>query len=155
MKKKYREFLEEEKRRRVASMTERVIQAEPLGPWLPPGWSRSALRRLVARLRAGVICPVDSEIPPDVLAAMIEKAIEQHRMVKSLAVDMMEYAALYRLLEWMDEVERKKRLVASFHRLKKSPEANDPESPVAQRVRRFHRERRNAFGRPRRRRKRG
>jgi hypothetical protein len=53
------------------------------------------------------------------------------------------------------ESERLRRSVAGFHALKKSPEAADPESPVAEKVRRLNRERRNELGRPRKRRRGG
>jgi hypothetical protein len=48
-------------------------------------------------------------------------------------------------------VERFRRSVTGFHHLKKSPEAADPASPVAEKVRRIHRTRKNELGRRRKR----
>jgi len=69
--------------------------------------------------------------------------------VKLIVDESREFDEMYRSFVEKDEAERARRHIAAFHRLKKSPEARDPESPVAQRVRRIHRARRNAFGRPR------
>jgi len=65
---------------------------------------------------------------------------------------MIQFREIVRELRERDEAARAKRFVAGFHRLKKSAEASDPESNVAQRVRRMHSARRNMLGRPRRRR---
>ena len=151
MKTKDREFLNAEIGRRLESMLQRFGQAPPLVPWLRPGMSYASLRRTAARLRAGVIRPSDPRISPYVLADMIERAIEQELLVKLVAMEMRELGGISRSREEKNAAEREKRYVAAFHRLKKSPEASDPESPAAQRVRHIHRRRRNALGRPRRR----
>lgn len=151
MKKKDREFLQAEIGIRLESMLRRFGQAPPLVPWLRPGMSYSSLHRTAARLRAGVIRPSDPRVSPYVLADMIERAIEQELLVKLVAMEAREVDGMYRSLEEKNAAEREKRYVAAFHRLKKSPEASDPESPAARRARRIHRARRNGLGRPRRR----
>jgi hypothetical protein len=146
---KDREFLNAECGERLESMLRRIGQVKAVVPWLRPGMSYSALRRTAARLRAGVIRPDDPRVSPILLAEMIERAIEQELLVKLIVQESREYGEIYRSFVEKDEAERARRYVASFHRLKKSPEARDPETPVAQRVRRIHRARRNALGRPR------
>jgi len=153
MKTKDREFLNAESGRRLESMLARFSSAPALVPWLRPGLSYSALRRTAARLRAGAIRVVDPRIPPLVLADAIETSIAQELLAKSVAVEMIEFSRMVQEVQERDEAERARRFVAGFHRLKKSPEARVPENPVAQRVRRIHRARRNALGRPRKRRR--
>ena len=152
MRAKNREFLDAACGEHLESMLRRMGQAPPLVPWLRPGMSYSALRRTVARLRAGVIRPNDPRVSPILLADIIERAIEQELLVKLIVEEGREYQQIYRSITEKEQAERARSRVAAFHRLKKSPEARDPESPVAQRVRRIHRARRNALGRPRRRR---
>ena len=153
MKAKDREFLDAESGRRLESMLQRFASVRELVPWLRPGLSYCDLRRTAARLRAGAIRLIDPRISPHMLADVIERAIAQELLVKSVATEMIQFNEIVRELREKDEVERARRFVAGFHRLKKSPEASDPESKVAQRVRRMHRARRNMLGRPRRGRK--
>jgi hypothetical protein len=153
MKTKDRDFLNAESGRRLESMLQRFSSATVLVPWLRPGLSYSALRRTAARLRAGAIRVVDPRIPPHVLADVIEKSIAQEMLVKSVAMEMIEYRRMVEEFREKYEAERARRFVAGFHRLKKSPEASDPDSKVAQRVRRIHRARRKEIGRPHKRRK--
>lgn len=149
MKTKDREFLIAESGRRLESMLDRFSSVTVLVPWLRPGLSYSALRRTAARLRAGAIRVADPRIPPHLLADVIEKSIAQELLVKSVATEMIEYSRMAQEIRERDEAERARRFVAGFHRLKKSPEASDPESPVADRVRRIHRTRRKELGRGR------
>lgn len=153
MRAKDREFLDAEGTRRMESMLGHIAQAPPFVPWLRPGMSHSALRRTAARLRAGVIRPEDPRVSPLMLADLIEQAIERELLVKLIVEEAREYDEMCRSIEEKAEEERARRYVAAFHRLKKSPEASDPESPAAQRVRRLHRSRRHALGRPRKRRR--
>jgi len=155
MKAKDREFLHAETGRRLESMLQRFSSVEELVPWLRPGQSYSDLRRTAARLRAGAIRVIDPRISPQILADVIEKSIAQELLVKSVAMEMSQFNQMLQELREKQEAERARRFVAGFHRLKQSPEARDPESKVAQRVRRIHRARRNELGRPRRRRKNG
>jgi hypothetical protein len=53
------------------------------------------------------------------------------------------------MLEERHAAERRRSFVAGFHRLKKSLEAKDPESPAAARLRRMHRTRRKELRRTR------
>lgn len=151
MKAKDREFLNAESGRRLESMLQRFASVEAVVPWLRPGLSYSALRRTAARLRAGTIRLIDPRISPHMLADVIEKAIAQELLVKSVAMEMSQFNQIVQDLREREEAARARRFVAGFHRLKKSPEASDPESKVAQRVRRMHRARRNKLGRPRKR----
>ena len=155
MKAKDREFLDAESGRRLESTLQRFASVKELVPWLRPGLSYSALRRTAARLRARTIRLIDPRISPQMLADVIEKAIAQELLVKSVATEMIQFSEVVRELREKDEAARARRFVAGFHRLKKSPEASNPESKVAQRVRRIHRARRNKLGRPRKRRRRG
>ena len=149
---KNREFLQQETGRRLESMLRRMGQVRHLAPWLvDPDPDYAALRRTVHRLRTGAIHSLDPRIPSRVLADLIERSIAQDMLVKSIARDMHEYKEISREVEEKDELARLRSMVAGFHRLKKSPEASDPDSPTAQRVRRIHRERRNELGRPRKR----
>jgi hypothetical protein len=134
-------------------MLQRFSSVPVLVPWLRPGLSHADLRRTAARLRAGTIRVIDPRIPPSVLADVIETSIAQELLARSVAMEMIEYSRIMQELREKDEAERARRFVAGFHRLKKSPEARDPESKAAQRVRRIHRARRNALGRPRKRRR--
>jgi hypothetical protein len=146
---RHREFLQAETGRRLESMLSRFGQVREVVPWLRPGQSHSSLRRTAARLRSGAIRGLDPRIPAHVLADTIEKSIAQELLVKSVLAEMRELDQLFRECEEKEETARGRRLVAGFHRLKKSPEASDPESPAAQRVRRTSRERRNEMGRGR------
>jgi hypothetical protein len=151
MKTKDREFLQAESGRRLESMLQRFSSVTVLVPWLRPGLSHADLRRTAARLRAGVIRVIDPRIPPDMLADVIEQSIAQELLVKSVAAEMIEFGQMVHEIREKAEAERARRFVAGFHRLKKSPEASDPDSKAAERVRRIHRERRKALGRPRKR----
>ena len=116
-------------------------------PCVPPWVTYAELRRMVARLRSGKMRG-DPRIPPNAMADFIEASIEQDMMVHAVTMAAREEAELARALEQRKEAERARRAVAGFHRLKQSAKA-DPESPVAEKVRRLHRMRRNALGRPR------
>jgi hypothetical protein len=142
MKAKDREFLNAESGRRLESMLQRFSSVSVLVPWLRPGLSHSALRRTAARLRAGAIRVVDPRVSPVLLADVIEKSIAQEQLAKSVAMEMLAFNQMVEDFREESENERARRFVASFHRLKKSAEASDPESKVAQRVRRIHRLRR-------------
>jgi DNA-binding transcriptional regulator PaaX len=117
---------------------------------LVPSWVTYAeLRRMVARLRSGKMRG-DPRIPPNAIADFIETSMEQDMMVQGVTMAAREQVGIERELEQRNEAERARRAVAGFHRLKQSAKA-DPESPVAEKVRRIHRLRRNALGRPRKR----
>ncbi len=132
-------------------MFRRFSQAREVVPWLRPGQSHAALRRTVARLRAGKIHNIDPRIPSHVMAGIIEKSIAQDLMMQTVIEEARELKQMFLECEEKEETARGRSLVAGFHRLKKSPEAADPDSPAAEKVRRLNRERRNELGRPRRR----
>jgi len=148
MRAKDREFINAEGGWRLESMLRRLGAVTGLVPWLRPGQSYSDLRRTAARLRNGTIRVIDPRVSPTLLADIIEKAVAQELLVKTIAMEMLEYRHLVAEFREKYEAERVRRSVAGFHRLKKSPEAKDPESKVAQKVRRIHRKRRKEMGRP-------
>ena len=151
MNSKHREFLQQETGKRLQSMFRRFSQAREVVPWLRPGQSYSALRRTVARLRAGKIHNIDPCIPSHVLADIIEKSIAQDLMMQTVIEEARELKQMFQECEEKEESARGRSLVAGFHRLKKSPESADPDSASAEKVRRINRERRNELGRPRKR----
>jgi hypothetical protein len=79
--------------------------------------------------------------------------MEQDMMVRGVTMAAREQSEIERELLRKEEEERARQSVEGFHLLKKSPEAADPESPVAEKVRRIHRERKNELGRRRKRRR--
>jgi hypothetical protein len=91
-------------------------------------------RRTAARLRAGEIHNIDPRIPSHVLAAIIEKSIAQDLMVQSVVEEGRELDRPFQECERKEETARGRSLVAGFHRLKKSPEASDPDSPSAEKA---------------------
>lgn len=119
-------------------------------PCVPRWVTYAELRRMVARLRSGKMRG-DPRIPPNAFADFIEASIEQDMMVHAVTMAAREETEIERELQQKKEAERARRAVAGFHRLKQSAKA-DPESPVAEKVRRIHRLRRNGLGRPRKRR---
>jgi hypothetical protein len=152
MRTKDREFLNEDWSRRFASVARRIAESGDIAfvPSLRPGLSLSALRRTVARLRSGAIRPADPRVSPLLLADLIEKGIAKELLVRWIVAELGGNHALHDEIEERDEQERVRRLVAGFHRLKKSCEAGDADSRAVQRLRRLHRKRRNELGRPRR-----
>jgi len=144
-----RQFLFEENGRRLMSMLQRFSQVRELAVRLPPGMSHSDLRRTAARLRNGTIRGIDPRIPPSALAAAIEASVAQDQLARSVAMDMIEYRRMSEAVDRKEAAERARQFVAGFHQLKKAPEASDPESSVADEVRRINRTRRKEHGRAR------
>jgi hypothetical protein len=151
MRTKDREFLQEDWRRRFAAVAQRIAEVGELAfvPTPGPGLSLAALRRTVARLRSGAIRPSDPRVSPLLLADLMEMGIEKELLVRWIVAELGGNVALGREIEERGEEERVRRLVAGFHRLKKSCKAEDADSAAAQRLQRLHRERRNELGRPR------
>lgn len=147
----FTEFLQQEFGKRLETMFKRFSQVREVVTWLRPGLSHSALRGKAARLRAGKIHNIDPRIPSHIMAGLIEKSIAQDLMVQQVVDEAREFRQMVQEFEEMEETARGRSLVAGFHRLKKSPEAEDPESPAAEKVRRLNRERRNELGRGRKR----
>jgi hypothetical protein len=148
-----RQILLEEGRRELLSMLQRMAETKELVPWLRPGQSESDLRRTAARLRAGAIPGLDPRIPPSAIAEAIEKSLAQEHLVRSIAMKMIEGRRKWEELHAREEADRVQELAAGLIRLKKAPEASDPDSPAAEEVRRLHRLRRKEHGRPRTRKK--
>jgi acyl-coenzyme A synthetase/AMP-(fatty) acid ligase len=151
MKVRDREHLNAESERRLESMLERIGEMDEDVPWLPVGMSYAALRRMAARLRSGKTRSVNPRMTANELADLIEKSIAQSLLVRSFALETLELNEMERELEQREEEERARHFVSRLHSLKKSPEAADPESPAAQKVRQLNRQIRNELGRPRKR----
>ena len=120
-------------------------------PFVPSWVTYAKLRRMVSRLRSGKMRG-DPRIPPHALADLMEASMKQDMMVGDVTTAAREQTKIERELEQRKEAERARRAVAGFHRLKKAAKAADPESPVAEKVRRIHRIRKKALGRRRKRR---
>ena len=78
-------------------------------------------------------------------------SLEQEEAVRTLAARLRERDEVELEYQELEQADRAARLAASLLRLKSRPEANDPESPVAKKVRELNRRRRNELGRPRKR----
>lgn len=107
--------------------------------------STAVLRRILARLRVGEIIPGDPDLSPQEAIQRLEKEIAWRETLRTIIVEGDAY--LEQLAK--TDVQRERRRVAAFHRLKKSPEATDPQSPAAQRLQRIHRLRRRTSRRSR------
>ncbi len=118
---------------------------------IPPWETYAGMHRKIERLRAGKVSGLDPPIPPLLLADLMELSLEREIITRSVVADMKGLTDLERKINGRSDSERFRRSVAGFHTLKKSPEAADPESPEAEKVRRVSRERRNELGRPRKR----
>jgi hypothetical protein len=121
-------------------------------PGIPPWVTYAELRRMAARLRSGKMRG-DPRIPPNDLADLIERSIRQDQLVRGILKAERDQMAFERECDQKDEANRRRGLRAGFHRLKSSPQAADPDSPVAKKVRSLNRKLRNELGCPRKRRK--
>ena len=155
-----REYINAASKRHSESFLQRaggyVMKVQALGvmvPNLPPWETYASMRRKIERLRAGKVQGLDPRIPREALARLMELSIEKDMITRSVLADMDDQRDLERRITERLDVERFRRSVAGFHTLKKSPEAADPESPVAEKVRHLSRRRRNELGRSRKRRR--
>jgi hypothetical protein len=151
-----REYLNAEAGRRLESMLRRfgehAMKAQALGvmvPWMPPWETYASMRRKVERLRAGKVRGLDPRVPQLALADLMELSIEKEMVVRSVVADMDDYGDIERRINERLDAERFRRSVAGFHTLKKSPEASNPDSPIAEKVRQLHRRRKKEEGRGR------
>ena len=153
-----REYINSQAGERLESMLRRfgehAMKVQALGvmaPLIPPWETYASMRRRIERLRAGKVRGLDPRIPPLALADLMELSLEREMITRSVVADMDDQRNLERRINERLESERFRRSVAGFHALKKSPEAADPESPVAEKVRRMHRARKKKLGRGRKR----
>ncbi|HSY52318.1 MAG TPA: hypothetical protein VLC46_26180 [Thermoanaerobaculia bacterium] len=133
---------------------EHAMKVEALGvmiPDMPPWETFAGMRRKIERLRAGKVRGLDPRVPLLLLADVMELSLEKAIITRLVVADMNGQTELERSINERLVAERLRRSVAGFHALKKSPEAADPESPVAEKVRRIHRERKKEQGRGRKR----
>jgi hypothetical protein len=97
MRRKDREFLIGEARKRLQSMCVRFEQIRGAFPWLAPSMTYAEVRRTVSRLREGAFQSREPDIPSDELADLLEGAIEKDILVRSILKEMDELAALQKL----------------------------------------------------------
>jgi hypothetical protein len=122
------------------------------GRWGRP--SGANLRRTAARIRSGALTIRNPELQPLELAEVLEEMADGE-FFESLKSEALDDERMRRESEDQERAERERDLVAELCRLKKLPEARDPESAVAKKVRELHRLRKNELGRPRKRKKKG
>jgi len=137
--------------KRAGEYATKVQELGVMVPNLPPWETYASMRRKIERLRAGKVQGLDPRIPREALARLMELSIEKDMITRSAVADVDDRRELERRITERLEVERFRRSVAVLHTLKQSPEATDPESPVAEKVRHLSRQRRNKLGRPRKR----
>ncbi len=136
-----------------------MVERTNAAPVLPEPWHSAGLpgrdesdadiRRTVARLRAGVIQPVDSTVDPIELAGILEDRLEWRRLAIEIIREMSEMCELISAETGRVEAELVEGAVANLNAGKQLPEANDPTSPLSQLIRRIDRARRHDLGRPR------
>ena len=152
MRAKAHEYLNTEEGKGVEELLRNYGMLKDEVPLIPPSVTYAELRRTAARLRSGKMRG-DPRIPPNDLADLIERSIKQDQLLRGMAMAEREQSEFERECDQRDEANRRRGLRAGFHRLKSSPQAADPESPVAQKVRSLNRKLRNELGAPRRRKK--
>ena len=89
----------------------------------------------------------------DSIDVKADPGVSQEEVVRNLAATLRERDEVEREYQELERTDRAARLAASLLRLKSMPEADDPESPVAKKIRELNRRRRNELGRPRKRQK--
>ena len=153
MKRKDRETPDLGWEERIEAAYLRIKAGLPPLPWLPNLPTLTGLRRQVRRARAGVVAPGNPRIPTRAWADTIEQGIvmnvlereETRKRIEEKKRQEAEYQA--KVLEynrwWMDV----------YRKLKRLPEASDPDSEVGAQVLAMKRELRKLRGRPRKRRK--
>lgn len=149
-----REYLNAEAGVRLESMLRRfgehAMKVQEMGvmvPRMPPWETLAGMRRKLERLRAGKVRGLNPLVPPDRLADLMALSIEKEMLIRSVVDEMDEHRQIERRINERLESERFRRSVANFHTLKKSPEAADPDSPTAEKVRQIHRTRKKEEGR--------
>jgi hypothetical protein len=134
--------------RRVAAAVERLrtTPVPPGFPWLLPGETEASVRRTIARLRAGTIVPADLAIDPLEHADLKEKQ-QAYRLVAGEVFDELKDIGLF-LRADLDsaEAELLAGAIATLNAAKQLPGAKDPDSEIAQSIRRMDRARRHDTG---------
>jgi hypothetical protein len=97
MRRKDREFLIGETRKRLQSMFLRFEQIREAFPWLAPSMTYAEVRRTVTRLREGAFHSREPDIASNELADLLEGAIEKDTLVRSMLKEIDELTALRRL----------------------------------------------------------
>ena len=135
--------------RRFGEFAAKVQALGVMVPNMPPWETYAGMRRKIERLRAGKVQNLDPRIPRLALADLMELVVEKEMVLRSVRADIDEQRDLEQRINERLDVERFRRSVTSFHTLKKSPEASDPDSPAAEKVRQIHRWRKREEGRGR------
>ena len=120
------------------------------GRWGRP--SGASMRRTAARIRTGKLPVPNADVPPSELAEVLEEMAAQ-ALLESVKNETLEFERRCRELDEQEHARRKRAVVAELYRLKRSFEASNPESPVAERIRELNRYLRKELGRPRTRKK--
>ena len=139
-----------EEQARHPELPARVSHARERGRWGRP--SGASIRRTAARVRAGAFPGLNPEVQPSEYAEVLEEMADQE-FLESVKNETLEFERACRELDEQERARRERAVVAELYRLKKSAEASDPESPVAERVRQLNRYLRKELGRPRKRKK--
>ena len=142
-----KDHLSEEQGRRP-ELPARLSPARERGRWGRP--SGASMRRTAARLRAGAIPGLDPEIQPSEVADVLEELVHED-FLESVKNETLEFERRCRELDAKQRARRERAVVAELYVLKKSAEARDPKSPIAERVRQLNRLLRNDHERPRKR----
>lgn len=99
MRKKHREILIEERRRRFLWMFHRVAGQTQLYPRLGPGVTHAQVRRTINRLRSGATHSLEPDMSSDILADVLEGSIAQDTMMREVVAEMDELTELERRLK--------------------------------------------------------
>ncbi len=147
-----------EEKEHLGEETSRHVQLDERLPQVREGrWSRpsaSNMRRTAARIRSGALLIRNPEVQPSEIADVLEDLVNEE-FFQSLKSEALDNERMCREYEEKERAKREQSLVAELCRLKKLPEARDPGSAVAKKVRELHRLRKNELGRPRKRKKKG
>ena len=144
-----RDFPDSEWEARIEAAYRRTLQGLPPVPWLPRMVDIEALRRQVARARAGVVEPENPNISTRAWADTLEQGIvmnvlENRQQRKEIAEEKQREA-----LDRQLAIEHNKRWFKILKILKKLPDAADPNSEIAAQIRLMERELRQLRNRPR------
>ena len=99
MRKKQREILIQERRRRLLWMFGRVAGQTQLYPRLGPGVTHAQVRRTINRLRSGATHSLEPDMTSDVLADVLEASIAQDTLMREVVAEMDELTELERRLK--------------------------------------------------------
>ncbi len=137
-----------EVKRRIAAAVERLgaTPVPPGIPWLLAGEPEASVRRTIARLRAGTSVPADPTVDPLELADLKEEQAAYRAVAAEVGEELAAIATFIQEdvdLAWAELLAD---AVATLNAAKQLPEARDPDSEIAQSIRRMDRARRADMG---------